>query len=79
MSPGDERAVHGSFEEVGAEVAASLLRANGVAARVVRDPEVLLGVFGQASLGGFVVLVPTGDEQRARDLLDRGSGYRRGA
>ena len=79
MSSRDERAVHRSFDEAEAEVVASLLRANGIAARVARDPEALLGVLGQASIGGFVVVVPTADEQSGRDLLDRGSDYRRGA
>ena len=55
--------------QIAAETAAGRLRAEGIAARVERDNEALLGVTGSSSVGTFSVLVADADAERAREAL----------
>lgn len=70
-----ERVVDSTFDEASAEVAASLLRANGIPVRVRRH-DAALAVIGPTAIGGFDVVVPEEHEKAARRLL-RTQGERR--
>lgn len=55
--------------QIEAETAAGRLRAGGIAARVERDNEALLGVAGSSSLGTFSVVIRDSDDAEARRAL----------
>jgi len=60
--------VESTFDESSAQLAAGMLRANGISVRIVRA-DAALGVVGPTSVGGFDLLVPREREQEARRLL----------
>lgn len=65
------------MHQIGAEATAGRLRSAGIAARVLRDNEALLGVVGASSLGTFSVEVADADvpeARRALRLLARSAG-----
>jgi len=63
-------AVHFARDRVGAEVAASALRAGRLHPRIVRDDATPWVGSGGAAIGRHVVLVPEVEEQRAREILE---------
>ncbi len=65
-----------TFDEVSAEVAAGLLRANRIPVRVTRH-DAALGIVGPTPIGGFDILVPEEHERAARALLRTRAGRRR--
>lgn len=71
-----ERVVDSTFDEVSAEVAASLLRANSIPVRV-SPHDAALAVIGPTPVGGFDILVPEQHEKEARRLLKTEGGRRR--
>lgn len=71
-----ECVVDSTFDETSAEVAAGLLRANGIPVRVTRH-DAALAVIGPTPVGGFDIRVPEANEKAARRLLGTESGRRR--
>jgi hypothetical protein len=65
----NEVAVHFARDRVGAEVAASALRAAKLHPRIARDDTNPWVTSGGAGIGRHVVLVPEIEEQRARQIL----------
>lgn len=70
-----ECVVDSTFDEASAELAASLLRANGIPVRVIRH-DAALAIAGPMSVGGFDIVVPEQHEREARRLLGT-EGWRR--
>jgi len=63
-------AVHFARDRVGAEVAASALRAGKLHPRIARDDANPWVSSGGAGIGRHVVLVPEDEERRAREILE---------